>query len=199
MEKPFALFQDWFQLAQTKELSFPDAMTVASINPQGFPSHRVVLLKKIYFDENNPISKRGFIFFTNMNSPKSQDLLKDPKTSLCFHWKSLAQQVRIEGLAHRISEQEANDYFSSRPRQSQIGAWASDQSSPLDSKNLLEEKVTEFNGKFKDQEVPRPPHWSGFLIEPHYFEFWTEKPYRLHERKTFSFKNGDWQEQLIFP
>ena len=199
MEKPFALFQDWFQEAQTKEPSFPDAMTVASISSEGFPTHRVVLLKKMYVDENNPLKKRGLIFFTNMNSSKSQDLLKNPRTSLCFHWKSLAQQVRIEGLAHRLSEQEADEYFSSRPRQSQIGAWASDQSAPLDSKESLEKKVDEYSDKFKDQEVPRPPHWSGFLVEPHYFEFWTEKPYRLHERRVFSLKDGQWAEQLLFP
>ncbi len=199
LEKPFILFQDWFRDAQEKEPSFPEAMTLSSVNKNGHPSSRVVLLKKTHFKDGLAEQKKGFVFFTNMNSHKSQDLIQHPQTALCFYWKTLCRQVRIQGVAHPVSNQEADEYFASRPRESQIGAWASYQSAPLESTESLEKKVKEITDKFSNKKIPRPSFWSGFLIEPHYFEFWSEKPFRLHERISFSLTNNQWAEQLLFP
>ncbi|KZD10315.1 pyridoxamine 5'-phosphate oxidase [Oceanibaculum pacificum] len=188
---PFERFQSWFEEAKQKEINDPNAMTVASVDASGRPSLRMVLLKG--HDE------RGFVFFTNFESRKGRELLANPQAALLFHWKSLRRQVRIEGPASPVSEAEADEYYHSRPRQSQIGAWASQQSRPLESRFALEKAVAKYAAKHPVGEIPRPPYWSGFRIVPDYFEFWEDKPFRLHDRLVFQRAGGNWRTEKLFP
>jgi pyridoxamine 5'-phosphate oxidase len=188
--EPLAPFERWFAEALTHE---PDAnaMIVATATPTGLPSARAVLLKD--FDE------RGFVFYTNLESCKSEELADNPHAALCFLWKSLRRQVRIEGTVEPVTAAEADAYFASRPRDSRIGAWASDQSRPLASRAVLEQRVAEYARRFADSEVPRPSFWSGFRAVPQRIEFWQERPSRLHDRWLFVREAGEWRKERLFP
>lgn len=189
--EPIAPFRRWFaEAAQSEPLA--EAMTLATATRDGVPSLRAVLVKGV--------DQRGFVFYTNTDSPKAAELLANPHAALCFHWKSLARQVRVEGSAERAGDAEADAYFASRPRESQIGAWASDQSRPLASRGDLEARAAAFARKFGDAaSVPRPPNWAGFRIVPQRVEFWQERPSRLHDRWVFIRDGGTWRKQRLFP
>ncbi len=171
----------------------PTAMTVATVGADGAISARTVLLKDV--------DARGFIFYTNFNSNKGRDLQENPRAACLFLWKTLRLQVqaKIEGLVETVSANEADDYFASRPRESQIGAWASKQSESLDSREILMQRIAEFDAKFDGIAVPRPPHWSGFRVLPNMIEFWFGAPFRLHERVRYELIDGEWQSRALFP
>src|SRR4051794_1092111 len=188
---PFALFAEWFEEARASETSLPEAMSVATADASGQPSSRMVLLKGHGPD--------GFVFFTNVESDKGLQLAQNPKAALLFHWKSLRRQVRIEGAVEPVSEAEADDYFNSRLRDSQLGAWASDQSRPMDGRETFEHRFEEAQRRFEGQDVPRPGYWSGYRVIPQRIEFWTERPYRLHERRLFQRVGAGWTEGLLYP
>jgi pyridoxamine 5'-phosphate oxidase len=175
---PFALFGEWFDEAKASEPNDPNAMALATAGPEGMPNVRMVLMKG--FDA------AGIVFFTNLESQKGTELAANMQASLLFHWKSLRRQVRFRGPASRVSEEEADAYFASRPRDSRIGAWASQQSRPLESRFALEKAVAREAARFGLGEVPRPPYWSGFRIAPLYMEFWQDKPFRLHDRLIYT-------------
>lgn len=188
---PFARFEAWFEEARESEISDPNAMTLATADSRGRPSARMVLLKG--FDET------GFVFYTNLESRKGGELAENPHVALLFHWKSLRRQVRIEGPAVPVSDSEADEYFASRPRGSRIGAWASDQSRPMEGMFVLERRVAEYTAKFGIGEIERPPHWSGFRIAPERIEFWREGRFRLHEREVFMRDGANWRIERLFP
>jgi pyridoxamine 5'-phosphate oxidase len=188
---PFSLFAAWFADAQAAEVNDANAMSVVSIDADGQPSVRIVLLKAW--------DARGFVFYTNHESRKGVALRHNPKTCLNFHWKSLRRQIRIEGLVETVSDQEADAYFATRPRDSQIGAWASDQSRPLDRRETFEARLASVAEKYAGQDVPRPPHWSGFRVVPHRIEYWQEIDFRLHHRQLFERDNNLWRETLLYP
>ncbi|MBU0724202.1 MAG: pyridoxamine 5'-phosphate oxidase [Alphaproteobacteria bacterium] len=190
-DEPFQRFQNWFEEARQKEPNDPNAMAVATVDAAGRPSLRMVLLKG--HDEH------GFVFYTNFESRKGRDLLENPQAALLFHWKSLRRQIRIEGPVSPVSEAEADEYYHSRPRQSQIGAWASQQSRPLESRFALEKAVAKYAAKHPIGEIPRPAYWSGFRIVPDYFEFWEDKPFRLHDRLVFQREGDAWRTEKLFP
>jgi pyridoxamine 5'-phosphate oxidase len=169
----------------------PDAMVLATVDPDGRPSARFVLLKA--FDQ------RGFVFYTNLRSRKARALAVHPQASLCFYWAPIGKQVRIEGVTQSVADQEADDYFRTRPRESQLGAWASDQSAPLQSRAALEERLTALRARFDGRPIPRPPFWSGFRVVPDAIEFWTRDPARLHVRERFDRIGGAWRQTLLFP
>ena len=188
---PFQLFADWFAEARQSEPNDPDAMALATASPDGRPSVRMVLLKGHGPD--------GFIFYTNLDSRKGAELAANQRAALLFHWKSLRRQVRIEGSIGSVPDQDADAYFASRSRDSQLGAWASDQSRPLDSRATFERRYEELSGRFDGQPVPRPPRWSGFRVTPESFEFWSDRPHRLHERRLFTPEANGWREGLLYP
>jgi pyridoxamine 5'-phosphate oxidase len=190
---PYDLFEEWFTLAQDSEINDPNAMAIASVDKNGMPDVRMVLMKG--YDE------RGFVFYTNTSSRKGGQLSAQQKAALCFHWKSLGRQIRVQGNVEQVSNEEADAYYNSRPKGSRIGAWASDQSAPLDSRATLEEKVKSLEERYKDTDtVPRPPHWTGFRIIPSRFEFWMDGPYRLHDRFEYlQDDNGQWIPQRLYP
>jgi pyridoxamine 5'-phosphate oxidase len=191
-EDPFALFAEWLEEAGKKEPNDPNAMAVSTVDESGMPDSRMVLLKG--FDA------RGFVFYTNTHSAKGRELQGQPKAALLFHWKSLRRQVRIRGVVEPVTDAEADAYFASRARPSQIGAWASDQSKPLPGDRLtLEKRVAEMGLKFGLGKVPRPPHWSGYRIVPVAIEFWRDRPFRLHERLVFDRADGGWTTKRLFP
>ena len=190
---PFDLFSEWLEAARREEPNDPNAMALASVDTDGLPDVRMVLLKD--FDAD------GFVFYTNLNSSKGQQLRATPKASLLFHWKSLRRQVRIRGTVAQVSDVEADAYFATRARASQIGAWASDQSKLMADRFALEKRVAEYGLKFGLGPVPRPDHWSGFRLKPSHIEFWRDRPFRLHERLVFSRPSGQsvWHQDRVFP
>jgi pyridoxamine 5'-phosphate oxidase len=189
---PYEHFAAWFADAEASEPNDANAMSVATTTPDGRPSVRILLLKG--FDQS------GFTFFSNLHSRKGGELLANPHVSLCFHWKSLRRQVRVEGPVTQVSDADADAYFNSRPWGSRVGAWASLQSQPLDSRATLEARVKEFSEKYPESgPVPRPPHWSGFRLAPDAVEFWQDMPYRLHDRLVYTRAGGGWTTQRLFP
>ncbi|ESQ74449.1 pyridoxamine 5'-phosphate oxidase [Asticcacaulis sp. AC402] len=189
--EPFVLFADWLKDARAKEPNDPNGMAVATVDDDGLPDVRMVLLKD--FDD------QGFVFYTNTQSAKGQHLTANPKAALLFHWKSLRRQVRIRGDVTRVTDAEADLYFASRARQSQIGAWASDQSQPLPDRFALEKRVAEYGLKFGLGKIERPPHWTGFRVEPSAMEFWRDRPFRLHDRVQFTRTATGWTREKLYP
>ncbi len=192
-QAPFDLFRQWFADATASEPNDPNAMALATVDPAGMPDVRMVLMKG--YDE------QGFVFYTNTGSAKGTQLLASRKAAIVFHWKSLHRQVRVRGPIEQVSDAEADAYFQSRPRDSRIGAWASQQSRPLESRFALEKAVAVNAAKYAVGTVPRPPHWTGFRIMPVAIEFWHDRPFRLHDRITFSRAepNGDWTRHRLYP
>ncbi|MBV5262541.1 pyridoxamine 5'-phosphate oxidase [Pinisolibacter aquiterrae] len=192
-EEPFRLFADWLRDAEAKEVNDANAMAVASIDETGLPDVRMVLLKG--FDE------AGFVFYTNFESKKGRELLATRKAALLFHWKTLRRQIRIRGAVELVSDAEADAYFASRARASRIGAWASKQSRPLESRFALEKAVAEYGLRYAIGEVPRPPHWSGFRVVPQAIEFWHDRPFRLHDRIEFTRAGvgAPWEKTRLYP
>jgi pyridoxamine 5'-phosphate oxidase len=188
--EPLAPFARWFAEAQASE-ELAEAMTLATVGADGRPAARLVLLKG--FDA------RGFVFYTNLDSRKSVELRGNPRAALCFLWKSRGRQVRIEGVVESVAQAEADTYFADRPRDSQLGAWASEQSRPMASRETLERRVAEFAQRFADGAVPRPSFWSGFRVVPDHIEFWQERPFRLHDRWLFIRDGETWRRQCLFP
>ena len=190
-DDPFALFQNWLEEANDSEINDPNAMALASVDAQGLPDVRMVLLKG--FDGV------GFTFFTNFESEKGKQLLGQGRAALCFHWKSLRRQIRVRGAVEAVSEREADEYYTSRPRLSRIGAWASQQSRPLPDRDTLENAVRAYEQKFEGEEPPRPPYWSGFRLTPVQMEFWHDRPYRLHDRIRFDRDGEGWRKTRLYP
>jgi pyridoxamine 5'-phosphate oxidase len=192
-QDPFALFADWFAEAKESEPNDPNAMALATVDETGLPDVRMVLLKG--YDAN------GFVFYTNTQSAKGTELAGTPKAAVVFHWKSLRRQVRVRGPVERVTDAEADAYFESRPRDSRIGAWASQQSRPLEGRFALEKAVATYAAKYAIGAVPRPPHWTGFRIRPVQMEFWMDKPFRLHDRVVFRRPEpeADWMNERLFP
>jgi pyridoxamine 5'-phosphate oxidase len=189
---PFALFAEWMALAQASEINDPDAMALATASADGRPSVRMVLMRR-----HGP---EGFGFFTNLQSRKGQEIAANPWGGLCIHWKSLRKQVRAEGRLVAVSEEDADDYFASRSRNSQIGSHASDQSRPLDSRETFKRRVAEAQARFAEGDVPRPAHWSGFRLVPDRIEFWEDVEFRLHHRRLFERQPDEsWSEGLLYP
>lgn len=192
-QDPFALFADWMAEAEKNEPNDPTAMALATVDAEGLPDVRMVLLKG--FDAG------GFVFYTNLESAKGNELAHTPKAALCFHWKSLRRQIRVRGAVTAVSEGEADAYFATRAKDSQIGAWASRQSRPLESRFALEKEVAKYAAKYALKKVDRPPYWSGFRIVPIQIEFWRDRPFRLHDRLVFK-REGDgarWRTERLFP
>ena len=191
-DNPFVLFKHWMSEAEKKEINDPNAVALATVNETNQPDVRMVLLKE--FNNN------GFVFFTNLNSKKGSDLKKNPKASMCFHWKSLLRQVRISGDVSLISNNDADEYFNSRPYLSKIGAWSSNQSKPMEKRDSFLNKIEEYKNKFSDQNnVPRPKHWSGFLLSPNKMEFWKDVEGRLHQRLEYLKDTNFWKKQILYP
>lgn len=188
---PFQLFDEWFAEARANEPKEPEAMALATAGADGQPSVRMVLLKA-----HGP---EGFTFYTHERSAKGEDLAANPRAALLFHWKSLGRQVRIEGATERTSDAEADAYFATRGRDSQLGAWASEQSRPLDSRATFEARYEEARQRFDGRDVPRPPTWGGYRVVPEQIEFWTAREHRLHERRVFTLDGAGWSEGLLYP
>lgn len=188
---PFALFSQWFEEARATETDDPTAMAVATADASGRPSVRMVLLKAH--------DLRGFVFYTNLDSPKATDLRANPRVALCLHWAKLEKQVRIDGRVEPVTDAEADAYFSTRPRLSQLGAWASRQSTPMAGRFELEQAVAAATLRFHVGKVPRPPNWSGFRVVPERIEFWHQKPFRHHDRQVFLREGAGWRHQWLFP
>lgn len=192
-DDPIALFHEWMKRAREKEPEDPNAVALATADADGFPDVRMVLLKDA--------DERGFVFYTNLESAKGLELKENSRAALCFHWKSLRRQIRVRGDVTPVSEEEADAYFASRARDSQIGAWASKQSRTLETRFELEKQVAVFAAKFGLGKIPRPPHWSGFRIAPRRIEFWRDRPFRLHDRLVFKreLPATRWQTERLYP
>ncbi len=188
---PVQLFNDWLKQAEEREPDLATAMTLATADGAGLPSARIVLLKDA--------DERGFVFYTNTESRKADDIAANPQAALVFHWKSLHRQVRITGTVEPVSDAEADAYFATRPRGAQIGAWASDQSRAIEGVLALEKRVARYAAKFGIGTVPRPPYWSGYRVRPTEIEFWQEKPFRLHQRILYDHTADGWRVRRLYP
>lgn len=188
---PLQLFAEWFAAAKATEINDPEAMTLATASADGRPSARMVLLKGV--------DAGGFVFYTNTGSRKAHELAANPYAALCFHWKSQRRQVRVEGRVESVTDAEADAYFATRPRLSQLGAWASKQSQPLKGRFELEARVARFTARFAVSAVPRPPFWSGYRVVPEAIEFWEDRPFRLHMRFLYRREGDRWQRQELYP
>ena len=191
-DNPFDLFEKWFEEAKKKEINDPNALALGTASKKGIPSVRMVLLKS--FDKN------GFIFYTNLNSQKGNEIKENPNATMCFHWKSLLRQIRIVGTLEQVDDKTADAYYNSRAYESRIGAWASNQSSVLNNRDELLNSIEEFKKKYKNKEkVPRPDHWSGWNLKPSSIEFWLDGDNRIHERLKYSLNNNTWNKCLLSP
>lgn len=190
-DEPIRLFGEWLGDAEKKEINDPSAVALATVDPDGLPNVRMVLLKG--FDE------KGFVFYTNFESAKGTEILASMKAAMCFHWKSLRRQVRVRGAVETVTEAEADAYFESRPRGSRIGAWASKQSRPLETRFALEKAVAEYTARHAVGAIPRPDYWSGFRIVPSQIEFWHDRPFRLHDRVRFERDGDGWRKVRLYP
>jgi pyridoxamine 5'-phosphate oxidase len=191
MADPHALFEAWLAEARASEPNDPTAMALATADAAGRPSVRMVLMKGH--------DARGFVFYSNLDSRKGAELAANPRAALLFHWKSLRRQVRVEGPVEAVADDEADAYFASRSRDSQLGAWASDQSRPLDARARFEARYEAVRARFEGGAVPRPPRWSGWRVVPERIEFWSDRPHRLHERRLFTPAGDGWSEGLLYP
>ena len=192
LDDPYKLFNIWMSEAEKSEINDPNALSLATINNKNEPSVRMVLLKGL--------SLKGFVFYTNLNSPKSIDIKKNPSAAMCFHWKSLQRQVRISGVINQVSDEEADIYFNSRPYESRIGAWASDQSKVMNKREDFLKKIENFKNKYKNEKnLPRPEHWSGWCLNPSSFEFWLGDKYRIHERLKYNKSSNTWKKEILYP
>ncbi|TCH99537.1 pyridoxamine 5'-phosphate oxidase [Roseococcus sp. SYP-B2431] len=190
-QDPYALFAEWLAEAEKSEPNDPNAMCLATCTPEGRPTARMVLLKGQ--------DERGFVFYTNLESRKGEQLAANPFAALCFHWKSLRRSIRVEGRVEAVTGAEADAYFATRARGSRIGAWASRQSRPLEGRWALEKAVAEYTLKFGVGAIPRPEFWSGFRLLPDRIEFWRDMPFRLHERRVFTPEGAGWREEALYP
>ena len=192
LDDPLELFKKWMAEAEKKEINDPNALSLATTNKNNEPRVRMVLLKGL--------SKKGFVFYTNLKSPKSNDLKNNPNAAMCFHWKSLQRQIIISGSITQVNDKEADAYFNSRPYESRIGAWASDQSKAMNKREELLEKIDEFKKKYKDpNNLPRPKHWSGWCLNPSLFEYWLGDKYRIHERLKYNKVSNNWKKEILYP
>ena len=192
VENPIDLFRKWFAKAKESEINDPNALALATASNTNQASVRMVLLKDL--------SDKGFVFYTNFNSKKSEDLKDNKNASMCFHWKSLRRQIRITGKVEKVTDKEADSYFNSRPYKNKIGAWASSQSKIMDNRENFLKKIKELEKKYPDQNnVPRPDHWSGWRVLPSEIEFWVDVEGRVHERLNYKYKNGKWFKELLYP
>ncbi len=196
--EPFALFAQWLGDAEGREPNDPNAMSLATVDPDGLPNVRMVLLKGV---DGADATSRGFVFYTNLESAKGRELAATRKAALCFHWKSLRRQIRVRGLVSAVSSAEADAYYATRARGSRLGAWASAQSRPLESRFALEKAVAAVTARYPFGEIPRPPHWSGFRIVPLEIEFWHDRPFRLHDRLVFRRPDpaAPWEKLHLYP
>ena len=192
LDNPIDLFEDWFNEAKKTEINDPNALALATVGKNGIPSVRMVLLKDF--------NEKGFVFYTNLNSQKSTEIKSNPNVSICFHWKSLLRQVRISGNISQISDKEADEYFNSRPYLSRIGAWSSNQSKPMETRDAFLNRIEKYKNKFTDQNnVPRPNHWSGFMLSPKRIEFWKDVEGRLHQRLEYLKELNSWKKNILYP
>ena len=188
---PLVQYSKWFEEAMSSEIVDPNAACLSTVNALGQPSSRILYIKDII--------EGKFVFYTNYNSKKSQEMIENRSAALNLFWKELDRQVRIQGTIEKISSEISDAYFASRPRGSQIGAWASYQSDTLDSRDQLEQRLAILDAKYQGQDIPRPPHWGGFGLQPHYFEFWQGRPSRLHDRIVYELGDGSWSRQRLSP
>ena len=192
LDDPLELFKIWMSEAEKKEINDPNALALATTSKNNEPSVRMVLLKGL--------SPKGFVFYTNLNSPKSKDLKNNPKASMCFHWKSIQRQVRISGNVSQVADKEADNYFNSRPYESRIGAWASDQSEIMKAREELLKNIDKFKNEYNDpMNLPRPKHWSGWCLNPLSVEFWLGDEYRIHERLKYNKISNKWKKEILYP
>jgi len=191
-DNPFVVFSEWLQQAESGGVEMPEAMVLSTIDANGNPSSRMVLLRGM--------NERGFIFYTNYHSRKSREIERNHKVSLLFYWETLGRQVRIEGMAEKVSDEVSDGYFRTRPRENQIAAWASDQSEPVPDRETLEDRFRMMKKKFSGKPVPRPPHWGGYLVIPRRFEFWQQGEHRLHDRIVYELQSdGKWKRYRLYP